>query len=461
MKRLIREIHKGKNLEHNLCVYETLAAQTYNDYAALELTFSAYTLTEEIVEEKQELARQEASVIERIFVVLSELGAGVCNLKKAVPVMRELRQEITDKMDLFTAYTDRLICYEYVLNRMEWQYMPAKELAKAIDDLEEETFLNELMRYVVSSKDQSVIQDKLHRLVGQIPVHMTKNKLFEKIGEAMTLYKNGDKASLDDFIYMLRTSAMVYEPARDTGAYPAFEKALVRLREADYAHMEEAEYKELVGVLQESAAQIAAITDFYYSLQKVVNGMYALCLTLPYLPEEDELIRDAKKVWCSLAKKEYREELLVPMEGRIEEYAEKTGYLESVLQEIQTSYKEQLTKRKLTAFFDDLSVAAKLLSDSLFIDLDRTSERETADEAYVNRCRAALFEELSEAMAQVSRPVKKAMMGKILEKLPVLFADTDQFREYVRVNLLGCQDKAEKAVVISLLREMMREEQEW
>ncbi len=40
--------------------------------------------------------------------------------------MNHLRDEITDKMDVLTAYTDRMICYEYVLNRMELKYLSRK-----------------------------------------------------------------------------------------------------------------------------------------------------------------------------------------------------------------------------------------------------------------------------------------------------------------------------------------------
>ena len=85
---------------------------------------------------------------------------------------------------------------------------------------------------------------------------MTKNKLFEKISEALTLYKDGDRSSLDDFVYMLRTSAMVYEPQRYVGEYKEIEDKLARLSSADYSDMSEEEYVESPSIMIPTTAQI-------------------------------------------------------------------------------------------------------------------------------------------------------------------------------------------------------------
>lgn len=458
LKRLIQEIHKGKNLESNLKVYRDLAVQTYCDYAALELTFASFTMIQEIAEEKEELAAKEKTVIDSICLALEELGSGTADYDAVIGRMQKLRQEITDKMDLFTAYTDRLICYEYVLNRMELKYLSAKELNQRLAAFDEEAYMQSINAWLFASKDQSVIRDKMRFVVGQVPVHMTKSKLFEKIGEAMTLYKDGDRSALDDFVYMVRTAAMVYEPEKCVGEYPAFEEVLDRLMKADYTNMKEAEYEEMVQLLEEGARSIHQITDFYYSLQKVVNGIYAVCLTLPYCVEENKLGKACRSIWACLAKKEYRDEMLYPLEGRIEESVEKTSYLESVLFEIKTSYKKELEKLELTGFFEDFSLVANLLSDSLFIDLDKVAKEEKVDAGYVKKRTEELLDELSEKMSQVSRPVKRAMMGQILEKLPMMFQRAEEVQEYIRTNLFGCQDKAEKCIVMTILWDLIQEE---
>lgn len=461
LRNLIHDIHKGKNPESNLKRYKDMAIQIYNDYAALELTLSGYMMLQEAEEEKPELAAKEKRIIDSICQAIGGLAEENGDYEEIISVMSELRQEITDKMDLFTAYTDRLICYEYVLNRMELRYISEKELDKRFADVDEELVLQQIMRYLFSDDNQRVIQDKLNILVGQIPVHMTKSKLFEKIKEAATLYKGGDKSSLDNFIYMLRTSAMVYEPRKYTGEYPDCEEVLERLAKADYKTVEQAEYEEMTALLEKGARTIHELTDFYYTLQKVVNGIYALCLTLPYGSGDSKVVRETKAIWCHLAKREYEDEMLIPLEGKIEKYVEQSSYLESVLFEIKSSYKRELTEMGMEKFFENLFLVSNLLSDSLFIDLEKSLEEETAEDAYVQEQTEKFLQELSDKLSMVSRPVKKAIMGRMLESLPRFFQSTEEIEQYIRVNLLGCQDKAEKYIVITILRDLIQEEQEW
>lgn len=94
---------------------------------------------------------------------------------------------------------------------------------------------------------------------------------------------------------------------------------------------------------------------------------------------------------------------------------------------------------------------ANLLSDSLFVDLEQSAKEERADAAYVQRRTEELLEELLKKLNKVSRPVRRALMGLVLEKLPMMFEKNHEVQEYIQVNLMGCQDKAEKCVVMMIL----------
>jgi len=259
---------------------------------------------------------------------------------------------------------------------------------------------------------------------------------------------------------MIRTSAMVYEPEKYVGEYPEFENVLTILAEADYKEMDEETYSKMTQLLEQGVFSIHEITDFYYTLQKVVNGIYAMCLILPYI-KENGILKDCRQIWLSLAKKEYQDEMLMPLEGKIEKNVEKTSYLESVLQEIKDSYKEEVEELGFTQFFGEFSLVAKLLSDSLFIDLEKVEEENIADADYVKEQTEKLLDELSVKLSEVSRPVKRAIMGQIIEKLPMMFQKSEEVLEYIQINLFGCQDKAEKCIVMSMLWDLMQEEKEW
>jgi hypothetical protein len=74
MRKLIRDIHRGKDIEKNLPRYVEYAISTYEEYGMLELTFSAYSLVEQIVEEAKELAEKESGSVDRVLAALGELG---------------------------------------------------------------------------------------------------------------------------------------------------------------------------------------------------------------------------------------------------------------------------------------------------------------------------------------------------------------------------------------------------
>ncbi len=229
---------------------------------------------------------------------------------------------------------------------------------------------------------------------------------------------------------------------------------------ADYTGLPEAAYHKLTAGLEEGARQIRALTDFYYGLQKVVNSIFAMCLLQRHQQPDREgrLVKACRSIWVCLAQRQYRDEMLEPLEGKIEPLLEKVSALESVLTEIRASYGDELGTAGLTAFYDDLVLVANLLSDSLFVDLEQSSKEERADAAYVQRRTEELLEELLKKLNKVSRPVRRALMGLVLEKLPMMFEKNHEVQEYIQVNLMGCQDKAEKCVVMMILWDLMQEE---
>lgn len=473
MKKMIQDIHKGKNLKENLRRYSEMAVRTYADYATLDLAFSAYMFVEEMLEEEvpeeempgggltggeRTYAQEKSGVWQEILVALSMLAKEPCPYGELAQKMDALRREIIKKMDLLTAYTDRLICYEYVLNRMELRFMPERELNQLLAGFPEEGYMDKLRGYLFGDRDRQVMYDKLRLVIGEIPVQMTKSKLFEKIGAAMTLYKGDDRSAIDRFLYMMRTAAMIYEPECYVGHYKELENILTQLEEADYTKLTKKQYDGLKVLLETGIQEIRELTDFYYSVQKVVNGIYALCVVLPHAQKESQLQKDGREVFGNLADRICDEELLSPMEGSIETLVEKTGYLESVLFEIQDSYSDELDKEGLVPLLGDLVIVSELLSDSLFIELDKGAE-EKIDASYVQSAANQLFDELTEKFSHVSRPLKRAIMGQILGKLPIMFQSVEEIEQYIRVNLMGCTDKAEKGIVLTMLWDFMIEEE--
>ena len=111
--------------------------------------------------------------------------------------------------------------------------------------------------------------------------------------------------------------------------------------------------------------------------------------------------------------------------------------------------------------FDAFAKIANLLSDSLFIDMEHYGDTETVDSSVEAEKINKLTSELSEFLTNLGKPLKKAVMATVLEKLPVEFSNTQEIETYIRTNLFGCQNEAEKKAAMLELREWMDEAAEW
>ncbi len=459
VRRLIRDIDRGKNLRKNLPVYQNLLADTYLDYSAVELVFSSYLLVDSlpeyhgITQDEKELCEEVISQLQRLTGISRE------EIPEMLEGLQEIRGRITKTMEQYTFYTDRLICYEYVLDRMKMRFTEDKELENRLSGIQEEEFIKRLMVFVAAHEDQSIIRDRLQLLMGILPVHMTKSKLLEKIEQTVTLYKGSDAASLEGFAYMIRSAAMLHPLEESTG--DEIYSFLSELEGMDFKELDVDTYEGLCDRLEQVSEKIIEITDFYYSLQKVVNGCYAFALAKLHNDKNTETQKISRRILSAVVKGELQEEELEKLEGRIEACVEQSSYLEAVLFEVKSSCQEVLKELDLEQEFEEYTRIANLLSDSLFVDLDAADQEETVDEQKAAQVAAELAEEISRKLAECKRPVKKAVMAAVLEKLPVGFPGTREVEEYIRTNLFGCQDVSEKTAAILELEQMMNEEECW
>lgn len=462
IKRLIQEIDRGVALRKNLPAYREMLADTYVNYAAVELTFSAYLLWETATETADEREEAWQACYEEVMRLLAETADAVDGAGEQIPSLvaraGRIREEITTQMDVYTSYTDRLINYSYVLGRLPVRFAKEQDFLEHVKSLDEEELLRRLLGFVHGQGDAGVQKERLQVLAGLLPVQMTKNKWLEKIERTLTLYKGGDRASLDTFVYMIRSAAMLHQPQQDTKSASRMGTCVRRLQQTDFDSLNEADYDRLQEELDAVSKEVLEITDLYYSLQKVVNGIYAVLLAVRHGEGASGIGTKCTKIWRETAGGTCREESLIPLEGRIEAYVERSSYLEAVLFEIRSSYREILDELGLTHAFEDFAAIANLLSDSLFIDLEQTKEEGVLEDGEWRRISDGLLEELSECLSSLSKPVKRAVMAAVLEKLPSEFQSADEIAAYIRTNLFGCRNLAEKAAVLVELGEWMEDE---
>lgn len=469
-KKIIKEISKGKNLSDNLKTYGDMLGSAYAKEAMVTFAMEFYTFCE-ILEAKESLDELTTKMMHTMTedVIGQVVGtASRENRQDIINRLDSLRDEVFHHVEILTAYADIFARYEYVSNRCEYLFQDT-DLGSRYSD---EDFTRQIMKYIFSDEDNNAINTKIREVLEEIPLRLTKNKFFEYLSEGMTVYNQADAQTVDDFMYEIRSSAMLdlpdgMEQMRDL--YELFQY----VKNMNYDTITEEEFKNLEQRLLYAADFIEEETDLYTMMQSLINHAYAALLCLDDSNMTEPEIRDSVVIIRELAKEyeegEYRTvpEEVADLFEKLEGVPEKlqgmiTGY-EYALDNIREQYMDEISE-ELKPTYRSLFITQCLMTDSLFIDLDAAKnafspeEEEAADmtvKEYVAKKREELVNDLTTFFRENPKLVNRSVQAMVLSRLPVFFGNITEIQDFVYQALAGCTNKAEKKAVVELLRSIM------
>ena len=388
---------------------------------------------------------------------ISKLSAAYCGLlgrvnKELVSGLDEkreeealsLRKESTQIMELLSAYTDRFTVYEYVLNRLEYRFSGASlEVGYSDEDMTQE-----ILQKLSSETDQTVRQSMLVSIIEQLPMRMTRKRFFQVLAEGMDAYKGSDKEAVDGQLFMLRTAAMLEEPAEFKQSFPEFYEVVETFKQAPLSAVSEAEWNKLHDMLADAMEELNSQMDRMLLLQELINDLCVVTMTdgctwteqhktcssiisFTLTPGTDEAALNA---------------MLTALEGIQEQYSMNFQEKSTLVDELMQSSKEQLSEQGMLETFSKLEV----LSNSRFADIEQKQESETVEASYIEEQTAALISELETFLKSSSKPLARAVMAKLVTMVPLFIRDYNQLEEYIQNSLSSCSDVAEKLACIEI-----------
>lgn len=455
IKKLVKNINLGKDLNNNLPVYLEKLENAYYKNACIHSVLEYYTLYE-IVSEKENKSLNEISEVAVVLQnAVEALFADGSNQTGILEKLEKSRDEVIKKMDVLTAYVDIIQIYEYVLNRLEYRY---KEYTMP----NEEMFVNKVIQYIFQVKDNQVINENIKEIVGQLPVRMVKSKFFELLKKSVLLYSGSDKASVETYLYMLRTSSMLYKPEGLEQYFPEFAKLIEELKEADYKELSKEQFDELYNKIEKASEQLFELTDLFVMVQSILNSFCVLSLCEGEHKKEESvavnlLLQINKGMKDDTVVLSELEQDLVSLEGMQEELSQEILTLESILFDV-CHYREQEVRlcgleKKANAVWR----MEKLLSSSLFIDLEGQEDNQPLESKYLEEVAEEFIEDLVLLFKHNSMEVNRAVMASVLNKMPVFFESSEEVMEYVKNAFEACRDREEKMAVIEILETIMTE----
>ncbi len=477
MKTICKDIQKGVNLDFNIPQYFNRLVTLYEQYAKIKFSMLYYTFYENYAEDNKSRPIEEEVLLKVMNQIvrdnlLNDFSGET--METGVKELDSIRNTIISRMKILTAYTDIFQVYEYIFNRIEYNY------EDKIDEIDDEAFVSEVISYIFDTKDNVIINEKIKEVIGQLPVRLTKSRYLDLVKDSLTIYKGADRSSLDSYLYMIKTGAMLYEQEDMDTAYPHLYNLRKELETLDYKNLTKEEYLSYTEKIDEAAFFINSSVDFYYGLQECVNHLYVMLILAPYaymegyriegpqgemkfllLPTDEDnckkLIHDINQHFFDEKKvplEKETEEKLTYTEGRQELMTEEIQSLEAYFYDIKSEHVKMIESLMLGPLFHCLNTAQNLLGSSLFVELDRIMENKLVDEEYLLNAQNDLILKLSELFRKNSKYVNRGVMANTINKMPVFFQSVNDVTDYIKNTLEQCHDKAEKTACVNIIRSL-------
>lgn len=464
-KKIITEIIQQTELERNLPAYAGAYINAAYEYSLIHLVLNYYTM-KEIEADTRNISRDSflSELMGKIHTllfrtVLSEERKE--DYTECIEEINELRVKLTEKMTILTAYTDAMQLYEYVLNRVEYG-ITGEEIP-----VEESELAAKVFQYLFQDNDTMVVNSKIQMVTGQLPIRMTKSRFFDYLTDTLNIYNGSDKSSVDDFVGMLKSTALLELPEGYGKEYKEIADVVQLLEQTDFKALDLAGYQALMEQFSFTTEHLTELVSDYLLAVEIVNDFYAALLALPFEKNETSETKTCIQMLKGLHDAfvadgdipDVVDDGFFLIEGVQESLGEDIIRFDSILPDVLSEHQDTISWVMSEQIFGSLSKISKLLSNSYFVELEEgEQEEESADTEYITEKRDELVGELSEFFKNHTKEINRAVMAALFSSMPVLFNSQQEIKDYIEYSLNHCGNSSELMACAKILEDMMEEE---
>ncbi|WP_273323582.1 hypothetical protein [Vallitalea guaymasensis] len=456
-------IKTNKNLESTL---DQLAVNyQFRQYkvAVYDLLFNCITFLEMLDDEKNNnhllKDNQSKEIIEPIISIFDNYE----NLESLVfdrEDLMKIRNKIESNIEVLSYYTDEVETYEYILNRIEGKFI------QDYYDLEDDSsFAGNLIKFIFETDENIVINEKIKLVLSQLPIRITKNKFHEYIENSLELYKGAYTSDLNNFIEMLKGTAILGQEYK--GSHRDIWESIEILRNTDYKNIEKPQYDNVVGIKMDIADKIEKIYSVYTLGASILNNLIEIsyCDRFSSFAENDDLeivdelfhiikIKGEKigvddELFNSL---ERIEGVIETNLGDIEEYA-------PIIETANNKYNKAIEEYGLAVSYKNIQKLDYMSATSSYFmnpeKMDMTEGDDRVDDFTLAKIKKELISCIDEYLKDKSQLYRRAIMSRLLYYLPVTFKKPQEIHSYIVNSLEQCSDLNEKNVSKELLRQVI------
>lgn len=473
LRECVNQLKREKDVDRLLPEYLEQSMQIHDGYARIKMMMEYFMFYEVVTEGINPYIPLAQEMIDRLNGVVAQIYSAENAPSQRDTWEKELlamRSEVMERMQVLTGYVDCFVVYEYILNRIQYRFEERQPMP------EDPAFAQEVLNFIFGSKDNVTINDNLRLVLGQLPMRMTRSHYYDLIRNCISVYKGSEIESLEGFLYMFRTSAMLYtHPAQDS-YFTEFAEVLKELAEVDYEAMDKPLYDIYAEKVRINASKLNDLSDLYMMIGQIINEAYTLVVAMPYcenvvqIATADEVVQGISALFtdadCELWNKTnlhtqeeqlgWLEEQLPKVEGLQEKLYDSVNLAEAALDELLGGRQEEIARVGLSDAYEKLRQISLLNSTSVFAELDSGESKGVVSAGLAEQETEKLLAEIKELFQGKSRLFRRAVMAGTVEKLPTFFQSAQEVADYMMEALSRCDDEAEKYASKQLILDFIR-----
>ena len=464
-RKRLKDIIQHKDLEINLPAYANSFVNSAYEYSMIGLVLNYYTM-KEVQDERGKLFVDAtlSNTIDKVNTIIFQtiLSQDIKeDIKSVLDQIHTLRNTMTDKMQVLTAYTDTLQIYEYVLNRIEYG------ITGQTYEVDGTELAVKVFQYLFRDNDKMVVNSKIQMVTGQLPIRMTKNRFYDYLTDTLNIYNGSSRSSVDNFVSMLKSTAVLDIPKGYGEDYPEIVKTIELLKSVNYKELDLATYQAVMEQFSMTTTHLTEIVSDYLLAMDVINNLYAVLLAIPYEKSEAhvksvciDMLQGLHDAYVSDSDiPESVDEGFMKLEGVQEMLGEDIMQYESILPDVMETEQDTISWMMSGDIFDSLNKMTKLLSNSVFVDLNHEEDEDVlADTEYITEKRDEIVGLLTTFFAENPKEVNRAVMASMFASMPVLFNSQQEVKEYIEYSLNHCSNQSELMACAKILQDLMDEE---
>lgn len=351
-----------------------------------------------------------------------------------------LRRENVADMEELTALTDVFQTDEYVLNRLEYGFRDDAGPDYSDGDL------TDLLIGYFSRVPKEMQNEAIISVIEQLPIRMTKNRFLDLLRERLGIYRGGELSVFKDRLDMLKTAAGAHKENRfallDIPADHILSAPVLEIRTKE-------EFDALSEALAVSGELLNIRMDLASVIQETLNSFEAVLTAQQENLQDFELEDPCRRLILRIHDIIENEDAAHP-EEIYPELSVFEGYPERYALETAPLFSEEHSDKRMY----DLSI---LLSSSPFALLQQTGSGEELTEQEFRRLYSEFSDAVMKRLSAVNRSYGRALMGRMNAMVPPRFTSQEELENYILNALSGCTNLPERAGVIELLEEIMKE----